>query len=275
MFARNALRVRAVTTSKQAFKMPSGAVSRLQSTTAVPTDQEATAGARPSQFANRMKVTAEVMVSKIFPAGFGWQYGSCLAGDMGFEPTDLGFFLSTGLGDLTGVFLGHSVYFALKSAIVNYMKLGEEVGTGLFLGSAAFFSGFAWQPTVNLLQAASLPWLGVAGGTWAVCGLAFYGGLRLGRLAYSPLGLVAGPNYTNVKTDAALSVSIGGATGAFVGTDVAYLPDQNPLINVVGVTAEDSVLAGSVKAGSSTALGFAGAQVAQNVVYSKGKNWTD
>ena len=265
------MRVRAVT-SKQAFRIPACAASRLKSSA----DQTvATDEAKPSHFVNRFKVTAEVMVSKIFPAGFGWQYASCLAGDMGLEPTDLSFFLTTGLGDFTGVFLGHSLYFALKSALVPDVKVGQEIGTGLFLGSAAFFSGFAWQPAVNVLQAANLPWVGVAGGTWMVCGLAFYGGLRLGRLAYSPLGLVAGPSYMNVKTDAALSVSIGGATGAFVGTDAAYLPAQNPLVDVVGVTEADSVLSGCVKAGSSTAIGFAVAQAPQNLVYSKGKNWTD
>ena len=79
-----------------------------------------------------------------------------------------------------------------------------------------------------------------------------------------------------MKNDAALSVSIGGATGAFVGTDIAYLNGEgNFLKSTVGVYPSDSVLTSCVKAGTSTAIGFTGAQSVQNVVYKNGKNWTD
>ena len=57
---------------------------------------------------------------------------------------------------MTGVFLGHTLYFALKKAITGdaSIKIGGEAQTGWWLGSAAFFSGTAWQPLVNMFQAA-------------------------------------------------------------------------------------------------------------------------
>lgn len=90
---------------------------------------------------NRFKITAEVAVSKIFPGAFLWQYGSVVAGDLGFASNSAGFALATGLGDFTGVFLGHSLYYAIKSMFAKNISIGQEVQTGFFLGSAAFFSG--------------------------------------------------------------------------------------------------------------------------------------
>ena len=222
---------------------------------------------------NRFISTLEVSVSKIFPAGFGWQYGSVIADNMGLTPNDLGFFLTTGLGDLTGVFLGHTLYYSIRNAITGGERtIADEAGTGWFLGSAAFCSGSVWQPTVNFLQAAQLPFTGVAVGTWVICGAAFYGGLRLGRLIYP---FIDNGAYWNIKYDAALSVSIGGATGAFVGTDTAYLPEENFLKGVVGVEDADSAITGCVKAGSATSIGFVGSQAVQNATYFKGRNWID
>jgi len=253
---------------------PVTSFTRSKATTSLNADVYVSESPSPN-YAHRLQVTAEVLVSKIFPAGFGWQYASGIAESMGFAANDLGFFAMTGFGDLCGVFLGHSIFYAAKSLVSPDVKMSNELCTGWFLASAAFCSGFAWQPTVNLLQAASLPWIGVAGGTWVVCGAAFYGGLRLGRVGYGSLGMVDGPSYDNVKTDASLSVAIGGATGAFVGTDAAYLPLENPLVNVVGITEADSVLAGCAKAGSSTFIGFAAAQAPQVALYPASKNWTD
>jgi hypothetical protein len=227
---------------------------------------------------DRMVLSAEVAVSKIFPAGFGWQTASTLAVDMGLEATDVGFFLMTGAGDMVGVTIGHTVYYALKSVVADKkVNVSAQAQTGFFLGSAAFFSGFAWQPAVNLLQGASLGFNSVALGTTAICGLAFYSGLRFFRTAYSPvLPAIEAPTYGNLKADAQLSLSIGGATGAFVGTDVAYMDGAgNWLRPIVGIEASASELQGSATAGASTALGFAAFQTAQNVAWPKGRNWTD
>ena len=121
-----------------------------------------------------------------------------------------------------------------------------------------------------------IPFAGVAAGAWVGCGLAFFGGLRVARTLYSPILAIAPNNYANLKADAQLSVAIGGATGAFVGTDVNYLAgDGNFLRPLVGVEGTDSALVGCIKAGSSTTLGFAAAQSAQNVTYKAGTNWTD
>jgi hypothetical protein len=70
-------------------------------------------------------------------------------------------------------------------------------------------------------------------------------------------------------------VAIGGACGAFVGTDTAYLADQNYLKGIIGIEDTDADLFGCVKAGSSTALGFNVIQTAENLVYPAKKCWTD
>jgi hypothetical protein len=219
--------------------------------------------------------TAEVTISKIFPAGFGWQYFGAIAADMGIQSSEVGFALMTGLGDMTGVFLGHTLFYTAKKVLADpSIKVKDELQTGFFLGSAAFCSGFAWQPIVNLLQAQELPFVGVALGTWAVCGASFYGGLRLFRTVYSPImPAIAPASSQNTTNDALLSVSIGGAGGAFVGTDTVYMGGEgNFLRPLVGVEATDSVLVGCTKAGSATGLGFAVAQTAQNIVVPN--NWT-
>lgn len=227
-------------------------------------------------FMQRFQVTAEVVVSKLFPAGFGWQYGSIVAGNAGFQATDMGFFALTGLGDLTGVFVGHSLFYALKGMVTGKGDLSTELQTGFFLGSAAFCSGAIWQPAVNFLQMTNAPFYSIALGTWGVCGLAFFGGLRLSRIIYSPIMNIEPNNYKNLKNDASLSLAIGGGTAAFVGTDVAYLNGEgNFLRPIVGIEEGVSDLQGCVTAGCSTALGFAVAQTSENLIWSQGKLWTD
>lgn len=65
--------------------------------------------------ANRFVVTAEVTVSKIFPAGFGWQTSSIIAENtFGFAPDSINFALTTGVGDALGVLGGHCLYYSAK-----------------------------------------------------------------------------------------------------------------------------------------------------------------
>lgn len=227
----------------------------------------------------RFIVTAEVTVSKIFPAGFGWQTSSIIAeNNFGFAPETMNFALTTGLGDAIGVLAGHMTYYAAKKAtgIDSAINMTREMHTGILLGSAAFCSGTAWQPLVNALQGANLSFSEVFFGTWAGCGLAFYGGLRVGRTILSGyLEHVHEPTYENSKTDASLSVAIGGATGFFVGTDAAYLPEQNFLIKAVGIADGTPDLTGCAIAGTSTSLGFVSAQTALNMIYPAKKCWND
>ncbi|CAB9524735.1 expressed unknown protein [Seminavis robusta] len=241
-------------------------------------EQAPVATAESSGMLNRFIVTAEVTVSKIFPAGFGWQSSSILAENtLGYSPETMSFAMTTGLGDAVGVLGGHMLYYtAKKSAVDSSINLTAELHTGILLASAAFCSGTAWQPLVNALQGANLSFNEVFLGTWAGCGLAFYGGLRVGRTILSGyLTHVHEPTYENSKNDASLSVAIGGATGFFVGTDAAYLPEQNFLIKAVGIADGTPDLTGCAIAGSSTALGFVSAQSALNVVYPAKKCWND
>ncbi|KAL7534897.1 hypothetical protein ACHAXR_008911 [Thalassiosira sp. AJA248-18] len=229
--------------------------------------------------ADRLKVTAEVTISKIFPAGFGWQSSSIVAEEyLGYAPDTVAFALTTGLGDAIGVMAGHCAYFAAKKSITDddSINMDRETQTGLLLASAAFCSGTAWQPLVDALQAANLSFVQVFAGTWVGCGTAFYLGLRGARTILSgPCKYIHEPTYENSTTDKSLSVAIGGATGFFVGTDTAYLPTQNFLINAVGINDATPAIAGCAIAGSSTSLGFLTAQTPLNALYPSGKLWND
>ena len=233
-----------------------------------------------STMMNRFKITAEVTVSKIFPAGFGWQSSSILASSyLGYGSDTLGFALTTGVGDGVGVFAGHSLYYLAKKNIItdgSSINMDRETQTGLLLGSAAFCSGTAWQPIVNTLQAADLSFVQVFAGTWVGCATAFYLGLRGARTLLSGrFAHIHKPTYENSMTDKSLSAAIGGATGFFVGTDTAYLPTQNFLIDVVGIHETTLAATGCVIAGSSTSLGFVSAQSTLNLIYPAGSLWND
>jgi hypothetical protein len=197
---------------------------------------------------------------------------------MGFASDSMNFALATGLGDAIGVLTGHCTYYAAKKSLIGNEKINmtAEWQTGILLGSAAFCSGTAWQPLVDILQGANLPFAQVFMGTWLGCGAAFYAGLRIGRTLLSgQMKYVQEPTYENSLNDASLSAAIGGATGFFVGTDAAYLPDQNFLINIVGIQDGTPNLVGCAIAGTSTSLGFMTAQSALNLAYPTGKCWND
>jgi hypothetical protein len=230
-----------------------------------------------SWMAKRFLVTAEVSVSKIFPAGFGWQSASIVAENAGFQADSMAFAATTGFGDGLGVVMGHTAFYGAKKALVDSsINMKREAHIGVLLGSAAFCSGTAWQPLVDALQGANLSFTGVFAGTWVGCGTAFYLGLRASRTVLSGfMEHVHEPTYENSKTDASLSVAIGGATGFFVGTDAAYLPDQNFLVDVVGIKDGTPDLLGCAIAGTSTTMGFGVAQTGLNAVFPAGKCWND
>lgn len=231
-----------------------------------------------SSILSRFIITAEVAVSKIFPAGFGWQTGGLIASNQyGLAPDSMAFAYATGFGDAVGVLGGHFLYYAAKkSAVDSSINLTKELHTGILLGSAAFCSGTIWQPCVNTLQAANLDFAQVFAGTWVTCGIAFYTGLRVSRTILSGyLEHVEEPTYANSKNDASLSAAIGGAGAFFVGTDAVYLPDQNFLIDVVGIKAGTPDLTACAIAGTSTAMGFGVAQTGLNFVFPAGKCWND
>lgn len=230
------------------------------------TDKPAEAPALPM----RTPPTIEVIISKIFPAGFGWQAASVVAGNQGFEADTLSFALTTGAGDFAGVLVGHSLFSFMNAALGRGGGLGGDLTAGLWLATAAFCSGTAWQPTVNYLHdVMHLDFVPTALSCGAVTGFAFFCGLRIGRVLYGPLGMPSGGMYN----DAMLSVSIGAATGTFVGTDISFA--DNFLMPAFGVTDSMSDLEGCFRAGASTATGFLCVQSAQNLLLPGGYNWLD
>jgi hypothetical protein len=69
----------------------------------------AVAEQKTSSIVDRFVVTAEVTVSKIFPAGFGWQTSSIIAEThLGYAPDTMAFAMTTGFGDAVGVLRGPS-----------------------------------------------------------------------------------------------------------------------------------------------------------------------
>merc|ERR1711988_253157 len=76
----------------------------------------------PSRFVGMF----EVAVSKIFPAGCGWQGASVIADGWGYQATELPFFLITGAGDGLAVCAGHTAYMALKAAAGSDVKVSNE-----------------------------------------------------------------------------------------------------------------------------------------------------
>lgn len=231
-----------------------------------------------STLLDRFIVTAEVTVSKIFPAGFCWQLSSILANNhLGYASDSMNFALTTGVGDALGVFGGHCMYYFGKKALVNpNIHMKHEIHTGILLGTAAFCSGTAWQPIVNILQGANLSFAQVFIGTWIGCGTAFYIGMRTARTLLSgTFQYIHEPTYYNSHTDISLSIAIGSATGFFVGTDAAYLPNENFLIDVVGIKSGTPDFIGCAIAGSSTSLGFMTTQSIFNIAYPRGKLWND
>ena len=202
--SRNELsRTRPVTFDKEGERVPASLQYNEEQVACESTFQEITWG---QTFAHRFQVTAEVIVSKIFPAGFAWQGASVLAENWGMSGDSLSFALTTGVGDGIGVLTGHTLYMMGKKAVTgnNGIDVGIEFQTGILLGSAAVFSGTAWQPVVNALTATGYGFNTAAVGTTVMCGLAFFGGLRVARTIYPQLGLKAiePPSYANLKARA-------------------------------------------------------------------------
>ena len=80
--------------------------------------------------------TLEVTVSKIFPAGAGWQAASLYADKLGFAADSASFALTTGVGDGIAVAAGHTGYYAVKKAVADSsIDMGEQAGVGVWLRS--------------------------------------------------------------------------------------------------------------------------------------------
>ena len=222
----------------------------------------------------RFITTAEVIIAKLFLAGFFWQTFATLCG---YEDDTFAYAITTGIGEATGVFLGNCLYDVFKKILVDEsINLLATIQTSIWLATATVCSGTSWQPVVNLLKSMELSFMGVFVGTWICCTYAFNFGLRVGRnLYFKKLEHVEKPTWENSRTDFALSLTIGGATAFFVGTDTSFSPDVNFLYHIVGIQDSMSPLAGAVAAGTSTALGFGFTQAVFNIIYPEGECWID
>lgn len=197
--------------------------------------------------------TLEITLSKIFPAGMGWQTFSILSNKLEYSNFDTQFYLLTGLGDSLAVMSGHYLYFLTKKKIFdNNICMKKESHNSILYGTAAFMSGTSWQPVVNQLQFYNTDFYPSMFITGLVTGNMFLLGLRFSRTIYPNIfTYIEQKNDDNFKQDLKLSISIAGATGTFLGTDITYKP--NIFNTFLGI--EDNTN-GIINAGLSTSLGF-------------------
>ena len=122
-------------------------------------------------------------MSKFFPGGFMWQLGSVLTVYAGFGDNSFLQFLLTGLGDASGVLIGHCLWYAFRRYVLRSPNDGWQVfQVGLVLASASFVSGFVWQPSLNIPKNNwQVGFWGCSAITGAVCGLGFFCALRVSR----------------------------------------------------------------------------------------------
>ena len=84
--------------------------------------------------------TLEVTISKIFPAGAGWQAASLYADKLGFAADSASFALTTGVGDGIAVAAGHTGYYAVKKAVADpTIDMGEQAGLGVCDAHNSYF----------------------------------------------------------------------------------------------------------------------------------------
>lgn len=103
------------------------------------------------------------------------------------------------------MFLGHVGFKAAVKAAGSDINMNQELQTGAHLGSAAAFSGFVWQPSLNAMQALECSFNASMLGVGVACTLAFYTGLRVFRKLYGSVlkwDHIEESNYTNLKADA-------------------------------------------------------------------------
>lgn len=98
---------------------------------------------------SRFSSTLDVIVSKLFPAGFCWQLASMLTKS---DASSAKFAITTGAGEAAGVLGGHVLYSLIKG---GYDKSVLE--SALLLATGTLCSGTSWQPVVNALQSMDLP----------------------------------------------------------------------------------------------------------------------
>ncbi len=153
------------------------------------------------------------------------------------------------------------------------------------LATAAFFSGFFWQPIANMMQLLCAPvsaspnllFAMVVTGLWVLEAIVFFVALHTARHAFSTLlrfqAVEAALQHSTLIYDATLALSVGGATGFFFATNGSYA--TNALTRAYGVMPWTGPWTGSFYGGASSATGFLFAQALQNAAFPANSSWAD
>ena len=222
-----------------------------------------------------LRYTIGVSMTKIFFGGFFWQAFAFFAS----HETHLYLFaMAAGFGDGFGVALGNMIRVFSESKASKFVILRcffpqteypghhELLRECFVLGFACFWSGFAWQPLVDVAHPRFM-FTTAAVFVGSICGTIFLCGMYVANTL-----LIAGrkllchntnshhtviPKQIDFIRDVSCSVAVVGAAAFFVGTDINWSYPENWLVNVVGVRSGDDPVLDCFKAGFSTFLGFA------------------
>lgn len=170
-----------------------------------------------------------LVYTQVFLSGFFWQLGGFLAQDgLHLANTNAWYSLCTGIGDGLGVFIGTVIFDALVYALFGIGGLGRDsFANALVLVCGGVCSGAAWQPMLNAVSDAGMPFVQGACVVGSACGLFFWAGVSAGELVKMQTGEGSPRSKRReyrreLYFSATLSLAIAGAAACFVGTDAKY-----------------------------------------------------
>ena len=127
-------------------------------------------------FLKRTLKTSEIIISRVFLSGCGWNGGSMIAENLDYSIVDYNFFFITGCCQALSVMSGHLTYSKLKNRF-RKINMDLEYNKAFHIGSATFLSGCIWQPTVNLFDTYEFSVVSTV--TGLTCGATFFTGLLI------------------------------------------------------------------------------------------------
>lgn len=220
------------------------------------------------KFLNRTLKTSEIIISRVFFSGCGWNGGSIIGENLDYNIFDYEFFMLTGCCQSISVMTGHILYSKIKSNFRD-INMNLEYKKSLQIGSATFLSGYIWQPTVNFLENYDFSTISTI--TGLTCGTTFCTGLIITRYIFPLVKITVDKNSSStLKRDIGVSSSIAGATGLSVSTDTTIT--NNYMVDYFGITTDYTVMDSLIMAGTVNACGFLALQTLQNM---KRNTWLD
>jgi|SaaInlStandDraft_2_1057019.scaffolds.fasta_scaffold04362_2 hypothetical protein len=211
-------------------------------------------------FLKRTFKTSEIIISRVFLSGCGWNGGSMIAEHLDYSIIDYNFFFITGCCQAIPVMSGHLTYSKLKNRF-RKVNMDLEYNKAFHIGSATFLSGCIWQPTVNLFDTYDFSVVSTV--TGLTCGATFFTGLLMTKYLCPSIDIDRKDEKSNIQSYLGVSSSIGGATGLSVATDTSI--DNNFMGDYFGITGEYTILESLFIAGTSNACGFLALQTIQNM----------